>query len=84
MSVSEQAWAPFTDEHVASLNAYQVEGAGHPFTCETDNCRGILQATHDGWHCWNCDYRQGWAWSWMADWSWRHHADEKQTAEDKR
>ena len=77
MSVSEHVWAPFTDEQVASLNAYQMGRVGHPFTCGTDNCRGILRATHDGWHCRNCAYRQSWAWSWMTDWSWQRHTHEE-------
>ena len=71
-NVSEQVRSPFTDDQVASLNAYQAARVFHPFTCGTDKCRGILRADRDGWHCPNCDYRQGWAWSWMADWSWRH------------
>lgn len=66
--------APFTPEQVASLNAYQVAGVMHPFTCGADDCHGIrLIAAHDGWHCASgtCDYRQDWSWLWMADWSWR-------------
>lgn len=31
----------------------------------------ILIATEAGLECPSCDYMQGWAWSWMADNSWR-------------
>ncbi len=63
--------APFTDEQVASLNAYQEAGTGHPFTCGGQDCREILRAERDGWRCLRCDYRQGWAHAFMADWSWQ-------------
>jgi hypothetical protein len=79
--VNDQLWAPFTDDQAASLNAYQEAGAGHPFTCGTETCRGILQATRDGWRCPNCDYRQGWALEWMADWSWQRHCAERPGAQ---
>jgi hypothetical protein len=69
--MTEPIQAPFTDDQVASLNAYQGAGAFHPFTCGTESCRGALLATRDGWRCPRCDYRQPWAWEWMADWSWR-------------
>ena len=77
MSVSEQVGAPFTDDQVASLNAYQTGRAGHPFTCGTESCSGILQASNEGWRCRNRDYRQDWAWSFMADWSWQDHMEER-------
>lgn len=66
--------APFTTDQVASLNAYQLAGVMHPFTCGADGCHGIrLIAVEDGWCCASqvCDYRQGWAYAFMADWSWR-------------
>jgi hypothetical protein len=69
--MSEHVRAPFTEDQVASLNAFQESGAFHPFTCGTDGCRGLLVATGEGWHCPGCDYRQLSAWAWMADWSWR-------------
>jgi hypothetical protein len=69
--------APFTPDQVASLNAYQVAGVMHPFTCgggHTNGCGEVrLIAAEDGWRCASdtCDYRQGWAHAFMADWSWR-------------
>lgn len=65
--------APFTADQVASLNAYQISGFFHPFTCGADDCHGIrLIAAGNGWHCASqtCDYRQSWAHEFMADWSW--------------
>jgi hypothetical protein len=72
---------PWTADEVASMNGYQASGAGHPFTCGNDECRGgkpdprsryaPLLATEDGWVCDWCGYTQDWAWLWMTDWSWR-------------
>lgn len=78
--------APWTDDQVSSLNCYQLCGPMHPFTCpnrgdgrhrpiqlsgggEAD--LGALLATAAGWRCLTCDYTQDWAWTPMADWSWR-------------
>jgi hypothetical protein len=65
--------APFTGRQVAMLNAYQICGLFHPFTCDGKRwfgrrCRRVLIATPDGWRCtrWSCTYRQGWAHAWMA------------------
>jgi hypothetical protein len=78
MSTGIRALAPFTAAQVESLNGYQHSGAGHPFTCGNEDCRGpdhlagreVLQAAEDGWHC-GCGYIQNWAWGFMADGSWR-------------
>ena len=71
----EQRAATFTDDQVASLNAFQEAGNFHPFTCGNPKCRresgGELVATREGWHCPSCDYRQDWAHGFMLDWSWR-------------
>ena len=61
---------PWTPEQVESLNAYQASGAMHPFTCGNDSTHRILLATPSGWVCSDCDWRQNWAHSWMADWEW--------------
>jgi hypothetical protein len=63
--------APFTTNQVASLNAYQTEGAAHPFTCGVSGCREALKATAAGWVCPRCDYRQTLAHAFMADGSWQ-------------
>jgi len=83
--VSEKTCAPFNEDQVASLNAYQVSGLMHPFTCG-GNCHAIrLIAALDGWRCASqrCDYRQDWAHEWMTDWSWQNlrRPDEQQPAE---
>lgn len=67
----KQIEAPWTDEQVRSLNAYQNVGTFHPFTC--GNHRGYspsLVATNRCWQCPECSYVQGWCWRFMADWSW--------------
>jgi hypothetical protein len=68
----------FTPEEVESLNAYQISGAFHPFTCGGDRTdkdhhdgEGLLIATEDGWHCPFCEYRQQWAYDFMKNWSWK-------------
>lgn len=62
--------APWTEEQVACLNAYQAHGRYHPFTCpnrseeghqERHGDLGVLVATTDGWVCPDCDYTQDWA-----------------------
>jgi hypothetical protein len=76
--------APFTDDQVKSLNAYQVSGVMHPFTCA--HCRDqlgtyadgvfndrLLVATNEGWTCPTCDTTQDWTWEWMADWKWESY-----------
>lgn len=69
----------WTDEQVASLNAYQESRRRHPFTCggnrsddahrqqaEEDGAdMGVLIATKRGWICPVCDYRQFWAHDFM-------------------
>jgi len=51
--------APWTDEQVAQLNAYQHAGSFHPYTC---GCGEILIATPRGWHCKSCrNNSQVWA-----------------------
>lgn len=73
--------APFARDQAASLNAYQFSGAFHPFTCPREHCwpgesprlHVLLVALEEGWRCAGegCDYTQGWAHAWMADWRWR-------------
>lgn len=77
----DKIFAPFDERQIAALNDFQRSNRFHPFTCggdrhdkahmdymkkhqETDN--GILIADKDGWRCPVCDYRQSWAWSFMA------------------
>lgn len=66
-------FAPWTDDQVASLNAYQQSGKLHPFTGERgpNGEETVLIATKDGWV-----EREGgpvvqvWAHLVMCDWSW--------------
>jgi hypothetical protein len=66
--MSEQVNAPWNDDQVASLNAFQQADVFHPFTC---TCRETLVATKEGWTCPKCPYRQNWAHACMTDWSWQ-------------
>lgn len=54
--------APWTNEQVANLNAWQRAGHVHEFTCPNhhDGSR-VLIATVDGWRCPSCIYTQTWA-----------------------
>jgi hypothetical protein len=67
----------FTADEVESLNAYQLSGRFHPFTCGTKEKHvnshddDVLAAGPDGFHCPSCDHVQGWAHEWMKNWSWR-------------
>ena len=63
----------FTDDQVASLNAYQVAGVMHPFTCGHRTHSTELVAYPEGWRCPLSPASgvvQQWARSFMADWSW--------------
>jgi hypothetical protein len=74
--MSDIVEAPWTDDQVKSLNEYQKSGVIHPFTGNNelapDDSDNILVATTDGWISEvDPEYHQNWAWSWMADWSWK-------------
>lgn len=45
--------APWTDDQVSSLNAFQAEGRMHEFTCNWGHYCLVrsLTATKDGWVC---------------------------------
>jgi hypothetical protein len=70
--------APWNDDQVTSLNAYQACRRHHPFTCvegEPDGTHHILEAAREGWFCPRClpkgkQYVQTWCYDYMADWSW--------------
>lgn len=53
--------APWSQDIVDRLNAYQKSGFFHPYTCA--ECRSDLIATAEGWKCSEvgCEYTQGWA-----------------------
>lgn len=67
--------APWTDDQVASLNAYQKAGPFHPFTYGEGNEQVDLIATAAGWVAHHGGpVVQKWAHEFMADWSWRQSA----------
>lgn len=70
-----QVFAPWTSKQVKNLNAWQVSGHVHPFTCPNrsedthsviGHDLGTLVATPDGWKCQDCNYTQDWAWAVLA------------------
>lgn len=64
----EHSTAPWTDDEVDSLNAYQSAGFVHPFTGPAG---GDLIATKDGWiEEPGGVVVQSWAHPWMANWRW--------------
>lgn len=70
-------YAPFTDEQVLSLNAFQRGEKSRPFTCAACSraYKGehVLVAGRNGLACRGCDFRQSWAIDWMLDWSWERY-----------
>jgi hypothetical protein len=73
--------APFTDDQIQSINAYQMSGAFHPFTCGTPGCRAVLMATRDGMICNTChQWHQDWVHTEMANWKWREFQQLQQAA----
>jgi hypothetical protein len=68
------SYAPWSDDQVASLNAYQEAGVMHPFTGERkpDGSETILIATQAGWvEELGGSVVQKWAHAWMANWAWK-------------
>lgn len=84
----EEIRAPWTPEQVAGLNAYQLRGQFHPFTCGSPQhlyYSPTLIALEDGWHCplAECGYRQVWATAFMADpESWPTHPFQRLASEE--
>lgn len=67
--------APFTDDQVASINAFQQSGLMHEFTCTTRHQAGsALFATREGMRCPGCDYLQTWVHTYMANGDWKYLA----------
>jgi hypothetical protein len=69
----DQSAPPWTQDEVASLNAYQACGYAHPFTNGDGAEQVDLIATPDGWVRETAGpIVQYWAHTFMADWSWRN------------
>lgn len=61
----EKIKAPFTDEQIKNLDARQLCGFLHEYTC---NCTTILIASPEGWWCFSCKkVVQDWAYKLDAD-----------------
>ncbi len=52
------AEAPFTDEQVAQIEAWQASDVMHELTCGTKGCGTKLSVKKDGLHCEKCEYTQ--------------------------
>jgi hypothetical protein len=64
--------APWTDDQVASLNAYQTAGYVHPYTYGDGDEKVDLIATQDGWVAkLGGPVVQNWALEDMCNWKWR-------------
>jgi hypothetical protein len=73
---TDMCCAPWTEDQVRSLNAFQESVVFHPFTYGDDDEKVDLIATPDGW----VEYDGGpvvqvWAHPWMANWSWSTHSN---------
>ena len=71
----ERAYAPWTQEQILHLNAYQMNRHFHPMTCphkedgkhpQIEGEKGRLLATTYGWRCPHCSYTQNWAHAFMT------------------
>ena len=61
--------APWSEEQVRNLNAWQTRGNVHPYTCTGDHGSQrdrVLLAREEGWICRECGYTQDWAWEFSA------------------
>lgn len=88
-SSAKKVFAPWTDEQVRSLNDYQSSGVFHPFTGRNELAPpgedDVLVATSEGWISdLDPDYRQGWAWEWMANRHWEDAIPPRMRAEKAR
>lgn len=65
----ETVRAPWTEEQIERLAAWQLNPAVHPYTCgnrddhpmDPEGDYGVLVPTENGWVCRHCDYTQDWA-----------------------
>jgi hypothetical protein len=63
-------YAPFTEQEVDRINAFQRCDRVHPFTCGNSACKSReLVATRDGMDCPVCGSRQRWVHEFMAEWT---------------
>jgi hypothetical protein len=57
-----QIEAPWTDEFIEALSAWQRAGFVHEYTCGNDHPGDrTLYPTREGWRCTSCSYKQTWA-----------------------
>lgn len=58
----------FTEDEVASLNAYQLSDVGRPCVCA--HCYAVLMAQSTGWSCPHCGDTDIRVLLWMKNWHW--------------
>jgi hypothetical protein len=69
----ERIYAPFSQDQVTALNAFQSNPRNHPFTCDNPVCiiedgtSAPLIVRERGWICPSCSYTQNWAHKFMAE-----------------
>lgn len=61
--------APFEENQINSLKAFQERSIFHPYTCHESE-HGTLSVSYKGMYCERCNYIQKWADEWTTDWSW--------------
>ena len=67
MATMDKVTAPFDDNQVRRINAFQKNNKFHPFTCSTDGCKvRVLHAEKTRMICRGCGYVQYWVYSIMA------------------
>lgn len=67
---SMKIYAPWDEDQVKQLQAFQDFGNFHAFTCGNDHGRPVnLMPDEEGWYCpvEDCEYTQDWAWIAMLD-----------------
>lgn len=58
--------APWNQEEIDFLNAWQKDSRIHPFNCVHEHeGKRMMTATKNGWKCQTCGYMQNWAHKFM-------------------
>lgn len=57
-SPAKSAEAPFTDEQVQQIQAWQDNKITHDLTCGTEGCGTVLSVKKEGLFCEKCKYTQ--------------------------
>ncbi len=66
--------APFTQDQINSIVAFQKSPHNHPFTCCNHN---IMNTYSEGLLCLKCEKLQDWCHDFMANWQWKKNLEIK-------